>query len=427
LIGLISINYKTAPLEIREKFYFDSTEKNNFHKTLLKEYSLEGLMILSTCNRTEIYFEFENHTGEEKIIFHGIMKSLVEFKKYNEGLSPYILKKNGSEEVSKHLFRLISGLESMIIGEFQIVEQIKEAYYFAKDNKMIGPILNRMVQKSLETGKFIRSNTFIGKGAVSVSYAAVEHITKKFDLKDSKILCIGAGETSKLSIKHLVKKKINKIFISNRTEKKSKKLAKTYDLNLIPFNKWKEKIIDVDVIIFSTSSKKPLIKSSELNVITKKMKSKKILLVDLSVPRNLSPNISKLKGIELINIDDLKDNVNENYNKRKSEVTRAENYIDEFLLEFNNWTNSRQLRPSILSIKKEIQNLIHNAAKHKNNNGELCSCHGVKLIKCKNFNNQIHKIYDKFSDNLVKKIKLASNNGKDEKAIDIINKIFIDD
>ena len=425
MIGLISINYKTAPLEIREKFYFQSTEKSDFHKILLKEYSVEGLIILSTCNRTEIYFEFENHTGEIKKIFHGIMKSLVEFKKYNEGLSPYVLKKNGSEEVSKHLFRLISGLESMIIGEFQIVEQIKEAYYYAKDKKMIGPILNRMVQKSFETGKFIRSNTFIGKGAVSVSYAAVEHITKKFDLKDSKILCIGAGETSKLSIKHLVKKKIKKIFISNRTEKKSTKLAKAYDLNLIPFNKWKEKIIDVNVIIFSTSSKKPLIKLNEIDIIAKKIKNKKILLVDLSVPRNLSSNISKIKGVELINIDDLKDTVNENYNKRKSEVAKAENYIDEFLKGFNNWTNSRQLRPSILSIKKEIQNLIYNASNSKNS--ELCSCHGVKLIKCKSFNNQINKIYNKFSDNLVKKIKLASNNGKDKKAIDIINKIFINE
>ena len=144
-------------------------------------------MIISTCNRTEIYFEFENHIGQENKFLHSIVKELVVFKKYKDSLSPHLNNLTGSYKVANHLFRLVSGLESMIIGEFQIVEQLKDAYYFSKKHKMLGPILGRMIQKSLETGKYIRTNTEIGRGAVSVSYAAVEQITNKYDLKNSKL------------------------------------------------------------------------------------------------------------------------------------------------------------------------------------------------------------------------------------------------
>ena len=120
MIGLISINYRTSPIEIREKFFFQDEEKIKFNQLLVKECAVDGLVVISTCNRTEIYYEFENHIGEEKRIFHLIMKCLVEFKHYPEGLSPYVSKKHGSLNVSRHLFRLISGLESMIVGEFQI-------------------------------------------------------------------------------------------------------------------------------------------------------------------------------------------------------------------------------------------------------------------------------------------------------------------
>ena len=128
MIGLISINFKTSPIEVREAFYFQEKEKEDFFNLLSSECPVDGLIILSTCNRTELYYEFENHLGEEKKIFHLIMTCLVKFKHYSEGLSPYVATKNGSYDVSKHLFRLISGLESMIIGEFQIVDQLKPKY-----------------------------------------------------------------------------------------------------------------------------------------------------------------------------------------------------------------------------------------------------------------------------------------------------------
>ena len=415
MIGVISINFKTSPIEVREKFYFQDSEKMKFFDLLSSECPVEGLIILSTCNRTEIYYEYENHVGEENKIFHLIMKCLVKFKKYPEGLSPYVSTKMGSSDVSRHLFRLISGLESMIIGEFQIVDQLKDAFYFAKENNVVGPILERMFQKSFETGKYVRSNTDIGKGAVSVSYAAVEMISTKFQLEDTKILCVGAGETSQLLVKHLLKKDVKEILITNRTEAKGKRFAETYDLETLPFKKMLSEINKVDVIVFSTSSDKPLITKEDINKSYDTKKNKNTLFIDLSVPRNIDENISSIESIELINIDNLKDIVNKNYNKRKAEIDKSQKIIDSFLLEFDEWANSRQLRPSILSIKKKIKILIENNMNIKPS---------IEKTNDENINIKINRVYNKLSDHLVKKIRVASNNGRDKKALEVIKKIF---
>ncbi len=419
MVGLISINYKIAPLNIRERFFFDNSEKLVFHNHLRKELDIEGLMIISTCNRTEIYFEFENHIGQENKFLHSVVKELVVFKKYKDSLSPHLNNLTGSFKVANHLFRLVSGLESMIIGEFQIVEQLKDAYYFSKKHKMLGPILGRMIQKSLETGKYIRTNTEIGRGAVSVSYAAVEQITNNYDLKNAKFLCVGLGETSKLSIRHLHQKGIEKIKITNRTKSKLNAFCTELGYESILFTDYKKEILNSDVVIFSTSSKSPLLTKKDLEQKIKKRKNK-LLLVDLSVPRNLSHDLEEVNNIEIINIDNLKDTVNENYKKRKAEVIKAELYIEEFLVEFDDWTNTRLLRPSILSLKKQVRELFLN---------ETIS--NIKSLSenatSKDLSLKLSKAYDKFSDNLVKKIKKASDNGKDEKAIEIINQIFLDE
>ena len=419
MVGLISINYKIAPLNIRERFFFDNSEKLVFHNHLRKELDIEGLMIISTCNRTEIYFEFENHIGQENKFLHSVVKELVVFKKYKDSLSPHLNNLTGSYKVANHLFRLVSGLESMIIGEFQIVEQLKDAYYFSKKHKMLGPILGRMIQKSLETGKYIRTNTEIGRGAVSVSYAAVEQITNNYDLKNAKFLCVGLGETSKLSIRHLHQKGIKKIKITNRTKSKLNAFCTELGYKSILFEDYKKEILNSDVVIFSTGSKSPLLTKKDIEQNIKK-RNNKLLLVDLSVPRNLSHDLEEVNNIEIINIDNLKDTVNENYKKRKAEVIKAELYIEEFLVEFDDWTNTRLLRPSILSLKKQVRELFLNET--ISNIKSLSESATNKDLSLK-----LSKAYDKFSDNLVKKIKKASDNGKDEKAIEIINQIFLDE
>ena len=424
MIGLISLNFKNAPLDLREKFYLDNADKIVFHNLLKKNVGVEGLMLLSTCNRTEIYFEFENHIGKENKFIHSIVKELADFRKFKDSLSPHLMMVSGSYKVSKHLFRLVSGLESMIIGEFQIVEQLKDAYDFSYKHKMLGPIIKRMFQKSLETGKFIRTNTKIGKGAVSVSYAAVEKIHKDLNISNPKFLCVGLGETSQLSIRHLHQKGYPNLKITNRTNKKASEFASELGYSSVDFSSFKEELKKVDVAIFSTSSKNPLLSKNEVEKIMSE-RDNELLMIDLSVPRNIPDSCNKIGNVKLINVDGLKDVVNVNYKKRKAEVKKAEKFIDDFLSEFDDWTNSRQLRPSILSIKNQIKDIVVEETIN-NINSSSCDCNS-NIVNSDEFNAKLNKIYEKFSDNLVRKIKEASNNGKDEKAIEIINQIFLDD
>ena len=404
MIGLVSLNYKIAPVKIRELFYIYPEDFELIFKLINEKIQLNGLFIISTCNRTEIYFDFSSLKINSKKAFHSVVMAMSKLKKFNDGLRPYIKKVEDSREVSKHLFRLASGLESMIIGEFQIVEQIKSAYKRCKKNNMLSPTLERMIHKSLETSKFIRNNTEIDKGGISVSSAAIDQIGKFKNSEKLSILCVGAGRTSKLSIKQLYSKKFKNIYITNRTESNATPLLNKFKLKLIKFSEWKKMLNEVDIIIFSTSSKKPLLTDKDLSDIDSKRKNK-ITLVDLSVPRNIKLK-KYYKLVDLVDLDKLKDKVNENYNRRISEIEKAKLLVDKHITEFDNWINERELRPSIISIKKEIKDLMYNSEIN---------------------NKEIEKIYDKFSDKLVKKIIKVSENGKDADALKIINKIFAND
>jgi len=418
MIGLISINYKHAPVEIREQFDFSDDQKLEFHQILKKNYDVEGLMILSTCNRTEIYFEYENHIGQENKLMHAVLKALVNFKCFNESLSPYLEKKT-NKDVVEHIFRVIAGLESMIVGEYQIVEQLKDAFTFAEKKKMLGPIINRMVQKAFETGKYIRTHTNIDKGAMSVSYAAVEKVAQKFDILKIKTLGVGAGETGTLTVQYLDKKGCKDIAITNRDFSKAEELANKFNINAIRFKELKNSLLLVDVAIFSTSSKEPLITANEAKKIAFN-REKELLFIDLCVPRNLPKEIGDIKGVSLVNIDGLKDMVNTNYNKRKMEVVKAESFIAEFLIDFEEWASFRQLRPSILSLKNQFDELI-------DSDTEKCNCCNESLKNCKQFSHYQSRLSKKFAGRLIQQIKKVSDNGKNEQALEIINQIFTDD
>ena len=418
MIGLISINYKHAPLEIREQFDFSDDQKSDFYQILKSNYNVEGLMILSTCNRTEIYFEYENHIGQENKLMHSVLKALVDFKSYTESLSPYLEKKT-NKDVVEHIFRVIAGLESMIVGEYQIVEQLKDAYSFAEKKKMLGPIISRMVQKAFETGKYIRTNTDIDKGAMSVSYAAVEKVAQQFDVLCIKTLCVGAGETGTLSVQHLDKKGCKDISITNRTFSKAEQLANQFNIKAIPFQDFKTTLSLVDVALFSTASKESLLTAQEMKEVML-VRKKELLLIDLCVPRNLSKEIGNIEGVTLIDIDGLKDVVNSNYNRRKMEVVKAESFIAEFLMEFDDWASSRQLRPSILSLKNQFDELI-------DSDSEKCTCCNKSLKNCEQFSHYQSRLSKKFAGRLIQQIKKVSNNGKNEQALAIINQIFTDD
>ena len=407
MIGLVSLNYKIAPLKIREHFYLFPNEISKIHALVNKKVKTEGFFVISTCNRTEIYFEVNSKDFSENQVFHSVIMSLSRFKKFNDGLRPYIKKKKGIEKITKHIFRLSSGLESMIIGEFQIVDQIKSAYSLAKTNKMLSPTLERMIQKSLEVSKFIRNNTSIDKGGVSVSSAAIDQIGNIKNAHDLSILCVGAGRTSKLSIQQLISKKFKNLFITNRTKSNVDPLIEKFNLKYVDYKNWKKRLKDIDIVIFSTSSKTPLIKDDDLSEIDL-IRSNKITFVDLSVPRNIKLK-KKYKNVDLVDLDKLKDQVNRNYNKRISEIKKAESMLMKHTSEFNQWVENRELRPAIISIKKQFDQLISNSPKLNGNKKE------------------VEEICEKFSDKIIKNLIAVTNNGKNSNALEIINKIFSND
>jgi glutamyl-tRNA reductase len=406
MLGLISLNYKIAPIQIRELFYLFPDQYSTVFDEVKHKTNIKGLFIISTCNRTEIYFETNDKNSLNKS-FHSVLMTLSKLKKFNDGLRPYIKKKEGVKSIAKHIFRLASGLESMIVGEYQIVDQIKSAYKVCKKNKMLSPTIERMIQKSLEASKYIRTNSEIDKGGISVSSAAIDQLGNFTNSENLSILCVGAGRTSKLSIKQLVSKNFKNIYITNRTESNITPLLKKFNLKSVKFESWKKMLNSVDIIIFSTSSKTPLLTDDDLKNFDNQRKDK-IILVDLSVPRNIVIEKTYEK-IELVDLDKLKDKVNENYNKRISEVNKAQEMIEKFIDDFVGWVDSRELRPTIISIKKEIKNLISGSSEKTKEN------------------KQIEDIYDKLSDKLVKKIISVSNNGKNADALKIINKIFVSD
>jgi len=401
MLGLISINYKTTPLEIREKFFLSDSDQCYLYTKYRKDKIVDGLYIISTCNRTEIYFEVFDLNLSFEYVYHKMISKLVKYKKFSESISPYITVKN-SKDVVSHIFSLASGLESMLIGEYQIVDQIKKSYSLAVDNKSLSPILNRLIQKSLNASKVVRTKTKIDKGAVSVSYAAVERISSLHKNKSVSILNIGTGETGKLTLDYLIKKKFKNITILNRTLKNSINLSEKLDINYDKFSNLIKLTKNADILIFSTSSTGKLILKKDLIKIFKN-RNKELLIVDLSVPTNVPEDVVNISNIKLVNVDDLKEEVNKNYKKRKDEIDIACKIISKLTDDFDDWMASKKMIELITNVKSTINKKI------KINNN--CKC-------CEN-------IFDEHFNLIVKNIKSLKFSDKNNETLKIINAIFL--
>ena len=397
MIGLVSVNYKNAPVEVREKLYLNENDIVNISNKYLKNDIVDGVYIISTCNRTEIYFEnYFVNISESKII-HKVISILANFKKYIESISPYAeVKKN--IEVINHIFCLASGLESMLIGEYQIVDQIKKSYNLSKENKFLSSNLDRLLQKSLNASKHVRSNTKIDKGAVSVSYAAVEKVNTYFKNKNIFISCIGLGETGQLTLQYLVKKNFKNITLMNRTLSKSKDLSEKFNVNFSKIGNLTSFIEKSDLVIFSTSNKNKLLKEDNLTDIVKK-RDKDLLIIDLSVPTNVSRAVGSINGINLVNIDNLKDEVNKNYKKRKDEIVLAKRLIDKLVHDFSHWLNSKRKSNNNDRLKNLVDKKIDKTLQifFMNNKVKLQTSKDLDMLK-----NELSKIYVELISNKLK-------------------------
>jgi len=341
-------NYKTAPVEIREKL---AITENNYGLILEKLNSIEDIYeisVISTCNRVELYGVANDNVEKVK---EEILRSLSQYSTVPVSTLKDYLFFYTNKEAIRHIFRVSSSLDSMVIGEPQIVCQFKDSFTKAKEYKAVRHILTRLLDKALNVSKKIRTSTGISRKAVSISYAAVLLAKKIFgDLKDKNVLIIGAGEMAELAAKHLHSLNVKHIFVSNRTFEKAVELADKFSGSAIRFEKIQEFLPEADIIIVSTGAKEPILKKEDVKIAIKSRKDP-LFIIDISVPRNVEESVNELEGVYLYNIDDLKQVVNSNLEERKIEAQRAEFIIDEEVEKFVKWLNTLKVSPIISSVR----------------------------------------------------------------------------
>ncbi|MFN3568303.1 MAG: glutamyl-tRNA reductase [Caldimicrobium sp.] len=364
-ILLIGVNHKTTPIELREKLSF--AKASTYPILSLKEFypSLKEGLFLSTCNRVEFILVIEKN---EKDIFLDKFKQFIfnEIKAFEKEIFSffYILV---DEEAIRHLFEVACGLDSMVLGEPQILGQLKEAYKKALSYKTSGLFLNKLLHRTFFVAKRVRTETGIGGGAVSVSYAGAL-LAKKIlgSLKDKKILLIGAGEMAELACQHLISLGAKKISITNRTLSKAIELAERFNGEAYPLEALPELLIQKDIVIASTSATSYIITKNLLSSILRPRKYKPLFLIDIGVPRNIEPSVNELENVYLFDIDDLQEVVEENLKNRKKEAIKAKAIIEEEVFKMYKWIQELSLHPTIQSLvaradalrKKELEKTL---------------------------------------------------------------------
>lgn len=410
MIGIIGLNHKSAPLSIREKFSFNKEDIKNITQSIADNKYISEIVILSTCNRTEIYFRSGDccSAGAFSIIYKAL------FKYVNIEKAEKYFYRFESKKAIEHLFRVISSLDSMILGEYQIVNQIKEAYRTAIENNSVKKTFRRLFTKALETGKEVRTKTTMSQGAFSVSYAAVEKCYEKFPtLAEKNILLIGAGKTGELVIKNLSKKGCNNITITNRTESRAVEIANKYNAQVLPFSNWQQGLKSAEIIISSITCKEPLIDKEKTESLSS---GTDCLMVDLGIPRNIHPDVQKVKGITLLNIDDLKETLAVDLKKKENCITTAETIVANKTKEFSEWLNTQNLAPTISQIVSVINNITEKEmiSFRKNLTEE-------ESPQIKEYSKYLSEKIKKY---LIRNLKAVSNNGQSTEYIKIIQDLF---
>lgn len=349
-IIVVGLNYKTAPVEIREKLTFQPDELFEAMKQLKTKKSVLENVIVSTCNRTEIYAVVDQiHTGR-----YYIKAFLADwFGLDKDEISPYlsILEQDGALE---HLYRVASGLDSMILGETQILGQVRTSFLLAQENQTVGTIFNQLFKQVITLAKRSHSETDIGANAVSVSYAAVELAKKIFgDLRTKHVLILGAGKMGELAAKNLHGSGVGKVTVMNRTLQKAEELANRFDGTAKDLNELQCGLVEADILISSTGAKDLVITKEMMIHVEKMRKGRPLFMVDIAVPRDLDPKLAELESIFLYDIDDLQGIVEANLQERKVAAEQIELMIELEIVQFKQWVNTLGVVPVISALRQK--------------------------------------------------------------------------
>lgn len=346
------INHATAPIEIREQITFAGEMVTDALTELKHQHGVHEAAILSTCNRTELYCSLDQENNQEPVDwlhnFHGMKQGL---------LKPFLYTHPNMQAV-RHVLRVASGLDSMILGEPQILGQMKDAYQKASHAGSVGHQLNRLFQHSFHVAKEVRSNTAIGSHPVSVAFAAVRLAQQIFgDLKNQTALLVGAGETIELATKHLYENGLRRMIIANRTLERSQRLANQYSVYAIQIGDIPKHLAEADIVISSTASPLPILGKGAVESAIKERKHKPMFMVDIAVPRDIEVEVGNMDDVYLYSVDDLKDMVQENLRNRQEAAVQAEKIIDSRAREFMNWLDSLDAVSTIRALRGQAEKI----------------------------------------------------------------------
>ncbi len=351
-IIVIGLNHKTAPIEVREKVAFDGPKLEEALNVLKKSNVVKENIILSTCNRVEIYAG----VNDPDLGFDSIKSFLADFHKVPRDLLDQSLYFHKGTEGIRHIYRVGSSLDSMVVGEPQILGQLKDAFEAAAKNKTTGVFLNKLMRKSVSVAKRIRTETKIAENAVSISFAAIELAKKIFDdLATKSFMLLGAGEMAELAARHLINNGVKDVYITNRTTARAEELATEFNGKVILFDNFTMELRYSDIVICSTGAPHYILKKDEMHKIMKERKQKPVFIIDISVPRNIDPEINDLANVYLYDVDNLQGIVETNIQERAKEAEKAERIVDEEIGSFLKWNSSLSATPTIVALRKKAE------------------------------------------------------------------------
>ncbi|HMK44455.1 MAG TPA: glutamyl-tRNA reductase [Dissulfurispiraceae bacterium] len=353
-ILVIGLNHKTASVEIRERLAFNAEKLESGLEAIRSLSCVNEAALLSTCNRVEIYAsvtaadEAENTIKDLLASFHA-----TERQRFEQAL--YV---HADEHAVRHIFRVGASLDSMVVGEPQILGQLKDTFDYALANKSTGIIMNRLMKKAISTAKRVRTETRIAENAVSISFAAVELAKKIFtDLTTKAVMLLGAGEMAELAARHLVSNGVTNIRIANRTYERCCQLAEEFCGTPVRFDDFLKELVQSDILICSTGASTYVLLKDQMQRIMKERRHKPVFIIDISVPRNIDPAINDLDSVYLYHVDDLQQVVDTNILERKKEAEKAEAIIDEEVVKFMHWTASLDSVPIIVALRQKAEQI----------------------------------------------------------------------
>jgi glutamyl-tRNA reductase len=352
-IMIIGVNHKVAPVEVREKLAYTGDCAHPVIE-LGKIPGCKECCFLGTCNRVEVIFS--GNDGENTAM--AVRKFLFSRSKLNdEEAKKYSYFYKGQEAVN-HLFRVAASLDSMIVGEPQILGQLKGAYREAREHNSVSLILNKFINKSFSVAKRTRTETNIGGSAVSISYAAVQLAKKIFgNLDHKKVMLVGAGEMAELAAEHLIAQGISEVVVANRTLANALKLAERFKGSAVSLEEIASELESVDILISSTGAAGLVLKKEDLKPIMRRRMESPLFLIDIAVPRDLDPGLNDLDNVYLYDIDNLKDVVDVNKSERQKEADKAERIVEEETLKFMQWLEGMEVTPTIVEMRQKIDDI----------------------------------------------------------------------